>query len=84
MFFSSFKSKYIFKDYLLNFDFVFCQEPIPTSLLRINSDLISRAVKLFQAVLKYMGVDVYDRETPLSMQDQIELVIKLYKHTETC
>lgn len=59
----------------------FQREPIPTSLLRINSDLISRAVKLFQAVLKYMGVDASDRATPLSMQDQIELVIKLYKHT---
>ena len=28
-----------------------------------------------------MGVDASDRATPLSMQDQIELVIKLYKHT---
>eukprot|EP01018_Ginkgo_biloba_P032013 Gb_25781 [translate_table: standard] len=59
----------------------FQREPIPTSLLRINSDLISRAVKLFQVVLKYMGVDTSDRATPLSVQEQIELVIKLYKHT---
>ena len=49
-------------------------------MLRINSDLVSRAVKLFQVVLKYMGVDASDRATPLSMQDHIELVIKLYKH----
>ncbi|XP_057851588.2 kinesin-like protein KIN-14I isoform X2 [Cryptomeria japonica] len=59
----------------------FQKEPIPTSLLRINSDLISRAVKLFQVVLKYMEVDASDRANPLSMQDQIELATKLYKHT---
>lgn len=59
----------------------FQKEPIPTSLLRINSDLISRAVKLFQVVLKYMEVDASDRANPLTMQDQIELVTKLYKHT---
>ncbi|KAH9297040.1 hypothetical protein KI387_028722, partial [Taxus chinensis] len=59
----------------------FQREPIPTSLLRINSDLISRAVKLFQVILKYTGVDASDRATPLSIPDQIELVTKLYKHT---
>ena len=28
------------------------QEPIPTSLLRINPDLMSRAMKLFQVILQ--------------------------------
>eukprot|EP01018_Ginkgo_biloba_P020176 Gb_23073 [translate_table: standard] len=61
--------------------FCFQRDPVPTSLLRINSDLINRAVKLFQVVLKYMGVDGFDKTSPLSIQDQIELIKKLYKHT---
>ncbi|KAL0286920.1 UNVERIFIED_CONTAM: Kinesin-like protein KIN-14I [Sesamum angustifolium] len=56
------------------------QDPIPTSLLKINSDLVSRAVKLFQVILKYMGVDSSDRVTPISLDESIELVSKLYKH----
>ncbi|KAL4197980.1 hypothetical protein AMTRI_Chr03g137920 [Amborella trichopoda] len=59
----------------------FQKEPIPTSLLRISSDMVSRAVKLFQVVLKYMGVDASDKVSPLSMEDQIDLVSKLYKQT---
>lgn len=59
----------------------FCQDPIPTSLLRINNDLIGRAVKLFQLVLKYMGIDGSSAATPLSAQDQVEIINKLYKHT---
>jgi len=33
------------------------QDPIPTSLLKISSDLVSRSIKLFQVILKYMGID---------------------------
>jgi hypothetical protein len=39
---------------------------IPTSLLKINSDFISCVVKVFQVILKYMGMDASDRETLLS------------------
>ncbi|KAI8027774.1 Kinesin-like protein KIN-14E [Camellia lanceoleosa] len=42
----------------------FQKDPIPTTILKINSDLVNRAVKLFQIVLKYMGVDSFDRVTP--------------------
>ncbi|KAH9297182.1 hypothetical protein KI387_028864 [Taxus chinensis] len=59
----------------------FQREPIPTSLLRINSVRISCGVNLFQVILKYMGVNASDRATPFSIPDQIELVTKLYKHT---
>lgn len=54
------------------------QDPIPTSLLKISSDLVSRSIKLFQVILKYMGI-----ESPaiISLEDRVELVAKLYKHT---
>ncbi|XP_024529488.1 kinesin-like protein KIN-14I [Selaginella moellendorffii] len=58
----------------------FQKEPIPTSLLRINADLVSRAVKLFQAILKYMGIDA-QTPSPLNSQDQLAIVLKIYKHT---
>lgn len=57
------------------------KEPIPTSLLKINNDLVSRAVKLFQMILKYMGVDHSDRISPVSLEERVELVGKLYKQT---
>jgi hypothetical protein len=57
------------------------QDPIPTSVLKINSDLVSRATKLFQIILKYMGVDSSDRGAPASLDERIELVGKLFKHT---
>ncbi|OMO83366.1 hypothetical protein COLO4_22572 [Corchorus olitorius] len=59
----------------------FQKEPIPTSLLKISSDLVSRATKLFHIILKYMGIDSYERVTPLSLEERIELVAKLYKQT---
>ncbi|KAL2247148.1 kinesin-like protein KIN-14I [Sesamum indicum] len=69
------REKFTFEDMLC-----FQKDPIPTSLLKINSDLVSRAVKLFQVILKYMGVDSSDRVTPISLDESIELVSKLYKH----
>ena len=66
---------------MLNIDAPFWQEPIPTSLLKVNSDLISRAVKLFQVILKYIGVDSSDRVSPMSLDERIELVSKLFKHS---
>ncbi|KAM7252506.1 hypothetical protein ACFE04_024389 [Oxalis oulophora] len=68
--------KYTFQDMLC-----FQKDPIPTSLLKISSDLVRRAIKLFQIVLKYQGVDSSDRVTPPSLDERIELVEKLYKHT---
>lgn len=59
----------------------FQKDPIPTSLLKINGDLVSRAVKMFQIILKYMGIDSLDRMTPLSLEERIELIGKLYKQT---
>ncbi|KAJ8437962.1 hypothetical protein Cgig2_033695 [Carnegiea gigantea] len=70
------REKFSFEDMLC-----FQKDPIPTSLLKINSDLVARAVKLFQTILKYMGVDSSDRVTPTSLDERIELVGKLYKHT---
>ncbi|KAK6154063.1 hypothetical protein DH2020_013702 [Rehmannia glutinosa] len=70
------REKFTFEDMLC-----FQKDPIPTSLLKINSDLVSRAVKLFQVILKYMGVDSSDRVTPTSLDDRIELINKLYKHS---
>lgn len=60
---------------------MFLQDPIPTSLLKINTDLVARATKLFQIILKYIGVDSSDRVTPASLDERIELVGKLYKQT---
>lgn len=45
----------------------------------MNGDLVSRAVKMFQIILKYIGVDSSDRVTPTSLEDRIELVCKIYK-----
>ncbi|KAI8026719.1 Kinesin-like protein KIN-14E [Camellia lanceoleosa] len=59
----------------------FQKDPIPTSILKINSDLVNRAIKLFQIVLKYMGVDSFDRVTPTRLEERIELIGKLYKDT---
>lgn len=70
------REKFTFEDMLC-----FQKDPIPTSLLKINSDLVTRATKLFQTILKYMGVDSSDRVTPTSLDESIELVGKLYKHT---
>lgn len=70
------REKFTFEDMLC-----FQKEPIPTSLLKINSDLVSRAVKLFQVILKYMGIDSSDRVSPMSLDERIELVSKLYKHS---
>ncbi|KAJ4713994.1 Kinesin-like calmodulin-binding protein [Melia azedarach] len=70
------REKFTFEDMLC-----FQKDPIPTSLLKINSDLVSRATKLFHIILKYMGVDSSDRVTPPSLDERIELVGKLYKHT---
>ncbi|KAJ7544255.1 hypothetical protein O6H91_09G070900 [Diphasiastrum complanatum] len=57
----------------------FQREPIPTSLLRISTDVVGRAVKLFQVVLKYMGIDV-PGASPLTSVEQIALIMKIYKH----
>ncbi|RDY12285.1 Kinesin-like protein KIN-14E [Mucuna pruriens] len=57
----------------------FQKDPIPTSLLKLNVDLVSRATKLFQIILKYMGIDPSDRVTPISLDERVELVGKLYK-----
>ncbi|KAL5752236.1 hypothetical protein ACOSP7_022423 [Xanthoceras sorbifolium] len=73
---SQVKEKFTFEDMLC-----FQKDPIPTSLLKINGDLVSRATKLFQIILKYVGVDSSDRLTPPSLDERIELVGKLYKQT---
>ncbi|XP_029130432.1 kinesin-like protein KIN-14I [Cajanus cajan] len=59
----------------------FQKDPIPTSLLKLNVDLVSRATKLFQIILKYMGLDPPDRVTPISLDERVELVGKLYKQS---
>ncbi|KAJ6417450.1 hypothetical protein OIU84_003214 [Salix udensis] len=69
------REKFTFEDMLC-----FQKDPIPTSLLKINSDLVSRATKLFQIILKYMGVDSSERVAPASLDERIELVGKLFKH----
>ncbi|GJN26116.1 hypothetical protein PR202_gb14019 [Eleusine coracana subsp. coracana] len=56
----------------------FQKDPIPTSLLKISSDLVGRSIKLFHVILKYMGID---SPAIISMDERIELVAKLYKHT---
>ncbi|KAF8409844.1 hypothetical protein HHK36_002362 [Tetracentron sinense] len=70
------REKFTFEDMLC-----FQRDPIPTSLLKINSDLVSRAIKFFQIILKYMGADSSDRVAPISLEERIELVGKLYKQT---
>ncbi|XP_058180550.1 kinesin-like protein KIN-14I [Rhododendron vialii] len=52
------------------------KDPIPTSVLKINNDLVKLAVKLFKHILKYMGVDSPDE---VSLDERIELVGQLYK-----
>ncbi|GAB2282924.1 Kinesin-like protein KIN-14E, variant 2 [Dionaea muscipula] len=69
------QEKFTFVDMLC-----FQKDPIPTSLLKLSSDLVSQARKLFQRILKYMGVDSSDRVTPISLDERVELVGKLYKH----
>lgn len=68
------REKFTFEDMLC-----FQKDPVPTSLLKMNGDLVSRAVKMFQIILKYIGVDSSDRVTPTSLEDRIELVCKIYK-----
>ncbi|TKY70209.1 Kinesin calmodulin-binding protein-like [Spatholobus suberectus] len=70
------REKFTFEDMLC-----FQKDPIPTSLLKLNGDLTSRATKLFQIILKYIGVDSSDRVTPLSLEERVELVGKLYKQS---
>ncbi|KAG0559984.1 hypothetical protein KC19_10G144700 [Ceratodon purpureus] len=70
------RDKYTVEDMLC-----FQREPIPTSLLRINADLMSRAMKLFQVVLKYTGISDVGPSNPPTGQEQIDLLRKLYKHT---
>lgn len=43
--------------------------------------MVSRATKLFQIILKYMGVDSSERVNPISLDERVELVGKLYKHS---
>ncbi|KAH1266734.1 Kinesin-like protein KIN-14E [Glycine max] len=70
------REKFTFEDMLC-----FQKDPIPTSMLKLNGDLASRATKLFQIILKYIGVDLSDRVTPISLEEQVELVGKLYKQS---
>ncbi|MQL94013.1 hypothetical protein Taro_026663, partial [Colocasia esculenta] len=70
------KEKFTLEDMLC-----FQKDPIPTSLLKISSDLVSRSIKLFQIILKYMGIDSSDKINALSLEDRIELIGKVYKQT---
>ncbi|KAL5168787.1 Kinesin-like protein KIN-14I [Glycine soja] len=70
------REKFTFEDMLC-----FQKDPIPTSLLKLNGDLASRATKLFQIILKYIGVDSSDHVTPISLEERVELVGKLYKQS---
>ncbi|MED6123271.1 Kinesin-like protein KIN-14E [Stylosanthes scabra] len=67
----------------LTFEDMLCfqKDPIPTSLLKLNSDLALRSTKLFQIILKYMEVDSSDRASPMSLDERVELVGKLYKQS---
>ncbi|MED6143508.1 Kinesin-like protein KIN-14E [Stylosanthes scabra] len=67
----------------LTFEDMLCfqKDPIPTSLLKLNSDLASRSTKLFHIILKYMEVDSSDRASPMSLDERVELVGKLYKQS---
>ncbi|CAL9076791.1 unnamed protein product [Musa acuminata var. zebrina] len=69
------REKYTLEDMLC-----FQKDPIPTSLLKIDNDLVSRSIKLFLLILKYMGIDSSDKITPLSVEECTELVAKIYKH----
>ncbi|XP_008781684.1 kinesin-like protein KIN-14I isoform X2 [Phoenix dactylifera] len=70
------REKFTFEDMLR-----FQKEPIPTSLLKMSSDLVSRSIKMFQIILQYMGVDSSEKITILSLEERIELFAKLYKQT---
>ncbi|ESW30047.1 hypothetical protein PHAVU_002G120200 [Phaseolus vulgaris] len=70
------REKFTFEDMLC-----FQKDSIPTSLLKLNSDLASRATKLFLIILKYIGVDSSDRVTPINIDERVELVGKLYKQS---
>ncbi|KAK8964762.1 hypothetical protein KSP40_PGU008236 [Platanthera guangdongensis] len=59
----------------------FQKDPIPTSLLKIHGDLVNHSVKIFQMILKYMGVDSSDKLLLLNLDERIELVGKLYRQT---
>ncbi|KAI0496463.1 hypothetical protein KFK09_022780 [Dendrobium nobile] len=71
----------VYEKFTLEDMLCFQKDPIPTSLLKINSDLVSRSVKIFQMILKYMGIDSSDKLTFLSLDERIELITKLYKQT---
>ncbi|XP_068652513.1 kinesin-like protein KIN-14I [Aristolochia californica] len=58
----------------------FQKDPLPTSLLKMNSDLVTRAIKLFHVILKYMGVDSQDRVN-VTLEERIDLIGKIYKQT---
>nr|AMS24255.1 kinesin 14-VIa protein [Marsilea vestita] len=68
------REKFLLEDMLC-----FQREPIPTSLLRMSGDLTSRAIKLFQAVLKYMGIDG-NSTANVNPTEQMDILMKLYKH----
>lgn len=50
-------------------------------MLKINTDLVSWATKLFQIILKYTGVDPSDRGAQTTLDERVELVGKLFKQT---
>ena len=49
------------------------QEPIPTSLLKLSSDYVSKAMKMFIGVLKYMG----EGADPITDHGRVEIAYKL-------
>jgi hypothetical protein len=49
------------------------QEPIPTSLLKLNNDYCARAVKMFTGILKYSG----DTNESLPQAQRLEIAQKL-------
>eukprot|EP00271_Cylindrocystis_brebissonii_P011446 TRINITY_DN290_c0_g1_i1.p1 TRINITY_DN290_c0_g1~~TRINITY_DN290_c0_g1_i1.p1 ORF type:complete len:1371 (-),score=418.39 TRINITY_DN290_c0_g1_i1:1882-5994(-) len=57
----------------------FQKDPIPTSLLRMNNDLMLKAVKIFQEVLSFMGLQA--EPGPATLAEEILVVQKLLKHT---
>eukprot|EP00899_Mesostigma_viride_P014526 jgi/Mesvir1/23074/Mv10000-RA.2 len=54
----------------------FQKDPIPCSLLKLTSDHSSRAVKLFQLILKYQG-----EEGPLAAGEGTAICMKVFKET---
>jgi hypothetical protein len=49
------------------------QEPVPTSLLKLSGDHVSRAVKMFSGILKYTG----DSGERIDVAGQVEIAQKL-------